>query len=101
MTTAGNKSPSTTNRQAAQSADFTSKTKKATKKVYESSLNLLLNRDYFGDTFTMRIDSGNTDLKSYMGAFMSLFVLAILQLFTYLKAETLILKKDVDILSTV
>ena len=60
-----------------------------------------LNRDYFGDTFTMRIDSGNTDLKSYMGALMSLFVIAILQLFAYLKAETLILKKDVDILSTV
>ena len=49
----------------------------------------------------MRLDTGNESLKSIVGSFMSLILIGILLLFTYLKADVLINKKDVDVLSTI
>lgn len=49
----------------------------------------------------MRLDSGNGSLKSIVGSLMSLILLGVLLLFTYLKADVLINKKDVDVLSTI
>ena len=61
---------------------------------------LLMNRDLFGNEFRMRLDSGNTDLRSYVGSLMSLLVTFLVIIFAYLKAVILMHKKDVDILST-
>ena len=49
----------------------------------------------------MRLDTGNVSLKSIAGSLMSLILIGVLLLFTYLKADVLINKKDVDVLSTI
>ena len=49
----------------------------------------------------MRLDAGNQSLPSIFGSVMSIFITIVIILFTALKADVLIQKKDVDILSTV
>ena len=49
----------------------------------------------------MNLDEGEQDIKSLMGSLCSVFLLAITVLYSYQKADILISKKDVDILSTI
>ena len=49
----------------------------------------------------MRIDANKVALNSYMGSFLSFILFCLVVIFTYLKADVLIQKKDVDVLSTV
>ena len=58
-------------------------------------------KDQFGETYHMRIDANAVALNSWMGSLFSLILLGVMIIFTYLKADVLIQKKDVDVLSTV
>ena len=49
----------------------------------------------------MNLDEGEQDIKSLMGSLCSVILLAITVLYSFQKAEILISKKDVDILSTI
>lgn len=49
----------------------------------------------------MRLDSGNESLRSIVGSLCSFLLIALVLIFAYLKADVLINKKDVDILSTI
>ena len=64
-------------------------------------VNSLMSRDYFGEQFRMKLDAGNQSLPSIFGSVMSIFITIVIILFTCLKADVLIQKKDVDILSTI
>ena len=46
----------------------------------------------------MRLDAGKMSLNSVLGSVLSLLVMAIILTYTYLKADVLINKKDVDVL---
>ena len=61
----------------------------------------LKDQDQFGETFHMKLDGASDDLRSILGALCSLVLFLIVLGFAYLKADVLINKKDVDILSTV
>ena len=63
--------------------------------------NNLLNRDYFGNQFRMRLDADSISLNSIGGSVMSIFITIVMIMFAYLKGDVLIQKKDVDILSTI
>ena len=57
--------------------------------------------DLFGDRFSMHLDKGQSELKSILGAFFSMFVIVVMLLYTNLKLDVLINKKDIDVLSVV
>lgn len=57
--------------------------------------------DIFGGQFRMRLDKGNLSLNSFVGSLVSIILFLTLLNFAYLKADVLINKKDVDVLSTV
>lgn len=46
-------------------------------------------------------DGGEKEARTWFGAVCSLFILSLVVVFTYIKVETLIGRKDVDILSTI
>ena len=48
----------------------------------------------------MKLGSGNDDLKSIAGSLCSIILTVVVLMFAYLKADVLINKKDVDIMST-
>ena len=50
--------------------------------------------------FHMKLDAGGDDVRTILGALCSFVLFLIVLLFAYLKADVLINKKDVDILST-
>ena len=49
----------------------------------------------------MKITGKRDSLSSYMGTFCSFALITVVLMYTYLKADTLIQRKDVDVLSTV
>ena len=49
----------------------------------------------------MRLDEGSDTLNSYMGSLWSLILFLLVVMYSYLKADVLINKKDVDVLSTI
>jgi len=49
----------------------------------------------------MKLGSGNDDLKSIAGSLCSIILTVMVCMFAYLKADVLINKKDVDIMSTI
>ena len=49
----------------------------------------------------MKLDGSKDSLNSLMGTLCTLVLLVVLAMYTYLKGDTLIKRKDVDILSTV
>ena len=53
----------------------------------------------FGRPFRMKLDDGQIELKSYMGASLSILLIFISLIFTLTKVETLWNKHDVDIMS--
>ena len=59
----------------------------------------LLNRDRFTEPFQMRLNDGQTALSTWTGSICSMSLLIILLIYTYLKVDILIERKDVNILS--
>ena len=57
--------------------------------------------DKFGEQFRMRLDAGNEDLRSIVGSIMSFILILVVMIYAYLKADVLVNKKDIDILSTI
>lgn len=74
--------------------------RKNCKSVGNTIDNKLKSQDQFGETFNMKLDAGSDDVRSILGALCSLILFIIVLGFAYLKADVLINKKDVDILST-
>ena len=58
-------------------------------------------KDLFGTGFAMKLDDGRSQLASCTGVAFTIFTLALMMIYLYLKADVLINKKDVNILSTV
>ena len=55
----------------------------------------------FGSSFEMKLDEGRSQLASCTGVSFTIFTIALMTVYFYLKADVLINKKDVNILSTV
>ena len=49
----------------------------------------------------MKIDEGEDSLRSYMGSICSIIIMVLIVMYSYQKADVLISKKDVDILSVI
>ena len=62
---------------------------------------LIKDLDRFGEIFTMPFDSKETHVRSFMGTICSLFLVIITIAYAFTKMEVLILRKDVDVISTV
>ena len=78
----------------------TSGKKKATR--YDCDLmDKLMSFDAFGENFNMKLDQQNSILKTYVGSILTILAYSIVFMYTYLKSDTFINKKDVDIMSTV
>ena len=61
----------------------------------------LKDQDQFGEGFRMKLDASSDDVRTYTGSLCSLLLAFIVLMYTYLKFDVLINKKDVDILSTI
>ena len=68
--------------------------------VCKSILGCIMSKDYFGDSYTMKIDDGEESLHSLMGSLCSLMIFFLVVLYSYQKVDILWNKKDVDVLST-
>lgn len=55
--------------------------------------------DQFGETFTMKIDDTNTEIKSSMGAFCSIILILVVSSFMYQKVDIWLQREDVDVWS--
>ena len=53
--------------------------------------------DQFGETFTMKIDDTNTEIKSSMGAFCSIILILVVSSFMYQKVDIWLQREDVDV----
>ena len=60
-----------------------------------------MRRDWFGESYVMKIDGGDASLQSYMGSLCSILIMMLILIYSYMKADVLINKKDVDILSVI
>ena len=63
--------------------------------------NKLLSWDQFGNQYQMTLAEGVVSLPTSMGAFMTIFLMIVLFCFTILKTYNMILRKDVNISSTI
>ena len=62
--------------------------------------NFVKKQDWFGQSFRMKLDEGHDAKNSFLGGVCSLILLIVIIVYAYQKADVLIYKKDVDILST-
>ena len=60
-----------------------------------------LKADQFGRNFEMHLDGSFNEMRSYMGASLSLMYVFLLLIFLLIKLTTIYQKHDVDIMSTV
>ena len=60
----------------------------------------LLFLDQFGESFTMKIDDTQDTIRTFMGLFCSIILIAIVSSFAYQKTDIWLKMKDVDILSS-
>lgn len=58
-------------------------------------------QDIFSQPFGMKLDDRESSSRSWFGAFCSLIIFILVVTFTYIKFDTLMTRKDVDILSTI
>ena len=49
----------------------------------------------------MKLDEDSSQIQSYMGSFLSILTACIILFYAYHKADVLLARKDVDILSTI
>ena len=61
----------------------------------------LLSMDRFGESFTMKFEGGQKELKSVTGASLSVLLILILLCYASLKMDSLIRRSQVDIISAV
>ena len=54
----------------------------------------------FSERFRMKLDDGKDSVQTITGALCSLFIVALVLLYSYLKLDILLHRKDVDVLST-
>ena len=59
----------------------------------------MLSIDRFGDEFLMKFDGGRKKLQTCTGSIMSILMLILLIIYTTLKVDVLLNKKQVDIIS--
>ena len=59
----------------------------------------MLSIDRFGDEFLMKFDGGRKKLQTCTGSIMSILMLILLIIYTILKVDVLLNKKQVDIIS--
>ena len=71
------------------------------KKVKKVSKEVLKSKDQFGQSYSMNLDRGEPDIKSYMGSFCSILLFAIVLIYAYQKTEILIDKKNINIIQRV
>ena len=71
------------------------------KSAKETMENKLRDQDMFGQQFRMKLDAGSDDLRSIVGSLCSFILIILVCMFTYLKIDVLVNKKDVDIMSTI
>ena len=55
----------------------------------------------FGQQFRMKLDKNTNQIQSHMGSYLSILATLIILAYAYRKADVLIARKDVDILSTI
>ena len=60
----------------------------------------LLALDAFEENFSMKLEKGNSGLNTSFGSILTILVYCTVLLYTYMKVDVLIMKKDVDIMST-
>ena len=53
------------------------------KRVKKASKKMLKSRDQFGQTYSMNLDGGEPDIKSYMGSFCSILLFGIVHIYAY------------------
>ena len=58
----------------------------------------LTSLDVFEENFSMKIDKGNSGLNTSFGSMLTILVYGLIVLYTYLKIDVWITKKDVDIM---
>ena len=75
------------------------KVKQSAKKV--SLKEKMTSLDRFGEEFTMKFDGGKRELKTCTGAIMSVLLLIVLIIYGVMKANTLINKQQVDVISAI
>ena len=60
----------------------------------------LLALDAFEENFRMKLEKENSGLNTSFGSILTILVYCTVFLYTYMKVDVLIMKKDVDIMST-
>ena len=61
----------------------------------------LKDRDQFAEGFNMKLDAGSADVRTYSGSICSLLLAFVVLLYTYLKIDVLINKKDITIMTAI
>lgn len=56
--------------------------------------------DAFEETFSMKLEKENSGLNTSFGSILTILVYLTVLMYTYMKVDVLIMKKDVDIMST-
>ena len=62
--------------------------------------NKIRSQDQFGESFHMKLKDGEDVVQTWMGSFCSIFLMAVIILYTIQKVDVLMEKKDVDILTS-
>lgn len=63
--------------------------------------NSFKSKDLFSERFRMKLDDGEGSVSTYSGALCSIFIVTLVLLYSYLKTDVLVNRKDVDVLSTI
>ena len=66
-----------------------------------SKASSFLKADHFGRNFKMKLNGNFYEMRSYMGAILSILYIALVLIFLMIKVATIYYKQDVDIMSTV
>ena len=62
---------------------------------------VLIDQDSFGEHFNLSLDGDSQVAQSYMGSLCTIIILCVTVLYTVMKLDVLMAKKDVDVLSAV
>ena len=67
---------------------------------YCNGLEMFKSFDAFGENFNMKLDKQNSVLKTSVGSLLTILAYLVVLLYTYLKVDVWVQKKDVDIMQT-
>ena len=82
-----------------QTGNETAKTKKYRDGTSRNLKNKIKSSDYFGQTYSMRIDKNQERITSWGGAVCSILLFLVIGSYTYQKLDILINKRDIDLIT--